>query len=101
MFLLRPEGQTPEIVEVKVPRSTRDFKDGLTEVSQYAQAEGVTDAYYVVFDHCADLDSPRFMETAVSTREIGGVSIHCIRVRVAQNSPSRVGRACRKRAKTR
>ena len=101
VLLLRPGERTPEIIEVKVPRNSTEFGDGLVALSQYAQAEGVAAAYCIVFDHCADLNSPRFMKTAVSVQEIDGVSIHCIRVRVAQNPPSKVGRARRQQSKAR
>ena len=101
VLLLRPGGQTPEIVEIKVPKSSTEFEDGLLAASQYAQAEGAVTVYYVVFDHCSDLNSPRFMKTAVSMRRVDGVNIQCIRVRVAQEPPSITGRARRRRSKDR
>lgn len=85
-----------DVVEVKVPKSNTEFEDGITEVAQYAQSMRRPVAYYVVFDHCADLTRPRFLAAEVGTVARDGVDVTCVRVRVAENPPSGVGRARRR-----
>ena len=87
----------PEIIEIKVPNNETEFMDGLAEVAQYAEARGLDHAYLLAVDHCRDLNSPRYMGEPVEHREQDGVDVTCVRVRIAEVPPSKVGRARRRR----
>jgi hypothetical protein len=89
------DDDTRFVVEVKVPSSAAEFEDGLTEAAQYALSSSQPDAFYVAVDHCPDLASPRFMPKATDCVDRDAVAVHLFRIRVADVSPSRVGRVRR------
>lgn len=91
--------RTPETIEVKVPRSKTEFDDGLTEVAQYAQTMRNEEAFYVVADHCADLNAPGVMTDPVQVFVVNGIQVIAIRIRISAAAPSQVGKERRKRAR--
>lgn len=95
-----PQRLRTDLIEVKVPRTPSEFEDGLVETAQYAKSRSLAEAYYVVIDHCPDLDHPRYLSNLSAIQRVDGIDIHMIRIRVADKPPSKVGRARRREEKS-
>lgn len=72
------------IVETKIWRGTHYYQSGKRQLARYLRVEGVTEGFYVVFDH---RQSP---EPRVETSIVEGVTIHCYVITVVQETPSNV-----------
>ncbi len=70
------------IVETKIWRSERRYQAGKRQLAAYLTAEGTTEGYYVVFDHC---ENP---EPRTETQTIDGSTIRSYVIPVAQARPS-------------
>ena len=70
------------IVETKIWRSERLYTEGKRQLAAYLSTEGVTEGYYVVFDHRA---TP---EPRTETETINGLSIRSYVIPVVQERPS-------------
>ena len=71
------------IVETKIWRSERGYAEGKLQLSSYLATEGVTEGYYVVFDH-REAPEPR-----TETEKINGMTIRSYVIPVVQERPSR------------
>ena len=71
------------IVETKIWRSERHYAEGKRQLAAYLSTEGVTEGYYVVFDH-RETPKPR-----TETETIDGLTIGSYVIPVVQERPSR------------
>ena len=71
------------IVETKIWRSDRHYTEGKQQLAAYLSGEGVTEGYYVVFDH-RETPKPR-----TETEAIDGLTIRSYVIPVVQERPSR------------
>ena len=71
------------IVETKIWRSERHYAKGKQQLAAYLSTEGVTEGYYVVFDH-REAPEPR-----IETETIDGLTIRSYVIPVVQEPPSR------------
>ena len=83
MDLLILHNEKKYIVETKIWRSDRHYTEGKRQLAAYLSAEGVTEGYYVVFDH-RETPAPR-----AETETIDGLTIRSYVVPVVQKRPSR------------
>ena len=74
--------QRKYIVETKIWRSERSYSQGKQQLAAYLSTEGVTDGYYVVFDH-REAPEPR-----AETEAIDGLTIRSYVIPVVQEHPS-------------
>lgn len=72
------------IVETKIWEGDRSYQAGKQQLSAYLKSEGVTDGYYVVFDH-RQKPEPR-----VETETVGDVDIRSYVIPVIQEIPSNI-----------
>ena len=70
------------IVETKIWRSERLYTEGKQQLAAYLSIEGVTEGYYVVFDH-REVPKPR-----AETETIDGLTIRSYVIPVVQERPS-------------
>ena len=70
------------IVETKIWRSDRHYAEGKQQLAAYLSTEGVTEGYYVVFDH-RETPEPR-----AETETIDGLTIRSYVIPVVQERPS-------------
>ena len=70
------------IVETKIWRSESGYTKGKQQLASYLSTEGVTEGFYVVFDH-REVPEPR-----TETEEIDGLTIRSYVVPVVQERPS-------------
>ena len=82
MDLLLLHNQRKYIVETKIWEGDRSYQAGKRQLSVYLKSEGVTEGYYVVFDH---RQKP---ETRVETQTLEGVSVRSYVIPVIQAAPS-------------
>lgn len=82
MDLIVTHDQRKYIVETKIWRGTHYYQAGKRQLARYLRVEGVTEGFYVVFDH---RQSP---EPRVETSIVEGVTIHCYVIAVVQEAPS-------------
>ena len=82
MDLIVTHHQRKYIVETKIWRGDRYYQAGQQQLARYLKIEGVTEGFYVVFDH-RQASEPRD-ETVV----VDGVRIHCYVIPVVQAVPS-------------
>ncbi len=82
MDLLILHNEKKYIVETKIWRSERLYTEGKRQLAAYLSAEGVTEGYYVVFDHRA---TP---EPRTETEAIDGLTIRSYVIPVVQERPS-------------
>ena len=68
------------IVETKIWRSERHYAEGNRQLAAYLLTEGVTEGYYVVFDH-RETPKPR---TETETETIDGLTIRSYVIPVMQ-----------------
>lgn len=78
MDLIVTHAQRKYIVETKVWRGTRYYQSGKGQLATYLRLEGVTEGFYVVFDH-RQVPVPR-----VETETVDGVTIHCYVIPIVQ-----------------
>ena len=83
MDLIIFHNQRKYIVETKIWRSERGYTDGKQQLAAYLSTEGVTEGYYVVFDH-HEVPKPR-----AETETIDGLTIRSYVIPVVQERPSR------------
>ena len=83
MDLLILHNQKKYIVETKIWRSKRHYAEGKRQLAAYLETEGVTEGYYVVFDH-REAPDPR-----AETETIDGLTIRSYVIPVIQERPSR------------
>ena len=84
MDLIVTHNQRKYIVETKIWRGTHYYQSGKRQLAKYLRVEGVTEGFYVVFDHRQSPD-PR-----VETEIVDGVTIHSYIIAVVQEAPSNV-----------
>ena len=84
MDLIVTHNQRKYIVETKIWRGTHYYQSGKRQLARYLTVEGVTEGFYVVFDHRQSLE-PR-----VETSIVEGVAIHSYIIAVVQEAPSNV-----------
>ena len=82
MDLLITHNQRKYIVETKIWRGESRYQSGKKSLATYLKLEGVTDGYYVVFDHRQTPD-PR-----IETETLDGVAIRSYVIPVIQEVPS-------------
>ncbi len=82
MDLLITHNQRKYIVETKIWRGESRYQSGKKQLAAYLKLEGVTDGYYVVFDHRQTPD-PR-----IETETLDGVAIRSYVIPVIQEPPS-------------
>ena len=84
MDLIVTHNQRKYIVETKIWRGTHYYQSGKRQLARYLKLEGVTEGFYIVFDH---RQGP---EPRVETLIVEGVTIHCYVIAVVQETPSKV-----------
>ena len=72
------------IVETKIWEGDTRFASGKKQLSVYAELEGTTDGYYVVFDHRKN------PEPREETEILNGVQIRSYVISIVQETPSSV-----------
>ena len=82
MDLLLLHNQRKYIVETKIWEGDRSYQAGKQQLSAYLKSEGVTEGYYVVFDHRQKPEPRLEMET------VAGVDIRSYVIPVIQAIPS-------------
>lgn len=82
MDLLLIHNQQKYIVETKIWEGDTRFASGKKQLSVYAELEGTTEGYYVVFDH-RQKPEPR-----VETETVNGVQIRSYVIPIVQERPS-------------
>ena len=83
MDLLILHNQRKYVVETKIWRSERLYTEGKQQLAAYLSTEGITEGYYVVFDH-REVPEPR-----TETNTIDGLTIRSYVIPVVQERPSR------------
>ena len=84
MDLLILHNQRKYIIETKVWEGPRYYASGKQQLAAYLKSEGVTEGYYVVFDHRV---AP---EPGVATETVDGATIRSYVIPVIQEQPSSV-----------
>ena len=74
--------QQKYIVETKIWRGDRRYQAGKKQLAAYLSSEGVTEGYYIVFDHRED------PEQRVETETVEGVTVRSYVIPVMQEVPS-------------
>ena len=87
MDLIINHNQRKYIVETKVWRGDNRYQAGKKQLAAYLSSEGVTEGYYIVFDH---RQNP---EPRVETETIEGLTIRSYVIPVMQELPSEISRA--------
>ena len=82
MDLLISHNQQKYIVETKIWRGESRYQSGKKQLAAYLKLEGVTDGYYVVFDHRQTPDPQ------IETETLDGVAIRSYVIPVIQKVPS-------------
>ena len=83
MDLIILHNQRKYVVETKIWRSERGYAEGKQQLAAYLSTEGVTEGYYVVFDH-REAPEPR-----TETETIDRLTIRSYVIPVVQERPSR------------
>ena len=83
MELIILHNQRKYVIETKIWRSVRYYSEGKQQLAAYLSTEGVTEGYYVVFDH-REVPEPR-----TETEIINGMTIRSYVIPVVQERPSR------------
>ena len=84
MDIIITYNQQKYIIETKIWRGEHRYQAGKKQLAAYLRAEGVTEGYYVVFDH---REEP---EPRVETETIEGLTIRSYVISVMQEPPSKV-----------
>ena len=82
MDLIVTHNRQKYIVETKIWRGTHYYESGKQQLARYLRLEGVTERFYVVFDH-RQVPAPR-VETVI----VEGRMLHCYVIAVVQEAPS-------------
>ena len=82
MDLIVTHNQRKYIVETKIWRGIYYYQSGKRQLARYLRLEGVTEGFYVVFDH------RQSSEPRVETEIVEGVTIRCYVIPVVQEAPS-------------
>lgn len=93
MDILVLGGARAAVVETKLWRGQSYHEDGLIELSRYLHGEGLQNGYCVVFEFF--MTDPATPDT--ETRQVEGRAIETVFVHVPMTSPSKLGRARRRR----
>ena len=83
MDLLILHNERKYIVETKIWRSDRAYTQGKQQLAAYLSTEGVSEGYYVVFDH-REVPEPR-----TETETIDGLTLRSYVIPVVQGLPSK------------
>ena len=84
MDIIITHNQQKYIIETKIWRGEHRYQAGKRQLAAYLRSEGVTEGYYVVFDHRED------PEPQVETETIDGLTIRSYVIPVMQEPPSKV-----------
>ena len=84
MDIIVTHNQQKYIIETKIWRGESRYQAGKKQLAAYLRVEGVTEGYYVVFDHRGD------PEPQVETETIEGLTIRSYVIPVMQEPPSKV-----------
>ena len=84
MDIIITHNQRKYIVETKIWRGDSRYQAGKKQLAAYLRAEGVTEGYYIVFDHRQD------PEPQVETETMEGLKIRSYVIPVMQEPPSKV-----------
>ncbi|MCY3553377.1 MAG: AAA-like domain-containing protein [Candidatus Poribacteria bacterium] len=84
MDLIVTHNQRKYIVETKIWLGTHYYQSGKWQLARYLRLEGVTEGFYVVFDH------RQSSEQRVETESVDGVTIRCYVIPVVQEVPSNI-----------
>ena len=84
MDIVITHNQQKYIIETKIWRGEQRYQAGKRQLAVYLRTEGVTEGYYVVFDHRED------PEPQVETETIDGLTIRSYVIPVMQEPPSKV-----------
>ena len=84
MDIIITHNQQKYIIETKIWRGGNRYQAGKRQLAAYLRSEGVTEGYYVVFDH---REEP---EPQVETETIDGLTIQSYVIPVMQEPPSKV-----------
>lgn len=82
MDIIITHNQRKYIVETKIWRGDNRYQAGKRQLAVYLNTEGVTEGYYIVFDH---RENP---EPRVETEKIEGLTIRSYVIPVLQELPS-------------
>ncbi len=82
MDIIILHNQRKYVIETKIWRSDRYYAEGKQQLAAYLSTEGVTEGYYVVFDH-REAPEPR-----TETEGINGMTIRSYVIPVVQERPS-------------
>ena len=82
MDIIITHSQRKYIVETKIWRGDRRYQAGKKQLAAYLSSEGVTEGYYIVFDHRQD------PEQRIETETIDGLTIRSYIIPVMQEPPS-------------
>ena len=91
MDIIIIHNQEKYIVETKIWRGDNRYQAGKKQLAAYLSSEGVTEGYYIVFDHRQD------PEPRVETEAIEGLTIRSYVIPVMQEPPSSVSDSHSKR----
>ena len=83
-IILTTHNQQKYIIETKIWRGDSRYQAGKKQLVTYLRSEGVTEGYYIVFDH---REEP---EPQVETEAIGGLTVRSYVIPVMQEMPSKV-----------
>ena len=84
MDIIITHNQQKYIIETKIWRGENRYQAGKKQLAAYLRAEGVTEGYYIVFDHRED------PEPRVETETIEGLTIRSYVIPVMQEPPSKL-----------
>ena len=84
MDIIITYNQQKYIIETKIWRGDRRYQAGKKQLTVYLRAEGVTEGYYIVFDHRQD------PEPRVETETIEDLTIRSYVIPVVQELPSKI-----------
>lgn len=82
MDIIITHNQQKYIVETKIWRGNSRYQAGKKQLAVYLSSEGVTEGYYIVFDHRQD------SEQRVETETLEGLTIRSYVIPVMQEPPS-------------
>ncbi len=84
MDIIIIHNQEKYIVETKIWRGDNRYQAGKKQLAAYLSSEGVTEGYYIVFDHRQD------PEPRVETETVEGLTVRSYVIPVMQEPPSKV-----------
>ncbi|MCY4569542.1 MAG: hypothetical protein OXD49_14690, partial [Candidatus Poribacteria bacterium] len=91
MDIIIIHNQEKYIVETKIWRGDNRYQAGKRQLAAYLRSEGVTEGYYVVFDHRQnpELGSPSVTgKGRIETETIDGLTVRSYVIPVIQELPS-------------